>query len=455
MINNDGQVKVTDFGIARAVNAETVTQTAAVFGTAAYVAPEQAQGDRVDGRTDIYALGCVLYEMLTSRQPFQADSPVALAYQHVSALPTPPSQLNPEVPDALEAIVLRAMAKNPDDRYADGREMNADLQRAVAGLPISAPPVIAYEQTQALDRTMVQPAYEEPYYEEEEYYEEEPRGRGWLIALLVLIVLAILGLGYLLLSDFFATEPVETALVPEVDGLPLVEAQNLVREAGFTPVLQEEQSEEVPENTVIRSEPAGGTEAEVGSEVTIVFAIGPDAVEVPSVAGLPEAQAQDLLRQAGLSIGPRQAEPSDTVPEGDVIRSEPEGGQLVPPGTEVSLVVSEGVGEQPLPNVVDATEDRATQELLNFCGNPPCASVVISREFDPTTPEGRVVSQDPAPGTEVVRGVTVRLVVSRGPEPEPEPTPTPEPPPPPSPTPPPPEPEPEPEPTPTPEPLLP
>jgi eukaryotic-like serine/threonine-protein kinase len=184
MLNNEGQVKVTDFGIARAVNAETMTQTAAVFGTAAYVAPEQAQGGRVDGRTDIYALGCVLYEMLTGRQPFQADSAVALAYQHVSANPTPPSQINPEVPPALEAVVLRAMAKNPDDRYADGREMHADLQRAVAGLPVAAPSVIAYEQTQALDRTRVVPAVEEPYYEEEEYY-EEPRGRGWLTALLV------------------------------------------------------------------------------------------------------------------------------------------------------------------------------------------------------------------------------------------------------------------------------
>jgi eukaryotic-like serine/threonine-protein kinase len=203
MVDTEGQVKVADFGIARAVNAETVTQTAAVFGTAAYVAPEQAQGAAVDGRTDIYALGCVLYEMLTGRQPFEADSAVGLAYQHVSTNPVPPSQVNPEVPPALEAVVLRAMAKNPDDRYADGREMNADLQRAVAGLPVAAPSVIAYEQTTALDRTMIAPPTypAEEYYEEEQYYEEPPRGRGALYALLALLVLAILVVAGLLIAS--------------------------------------------------------------------------------------------------------------------------------------------------------------------------------------------------------------------------------------------------------------
>ena len=427
MVNNDGQVKVTDFGIARAVNAETMTQTAAVFGTAAYVAPEQAQGEPVDGRTDIYALGCVLYEMLTGRQPFQADSAVALAYQHVSATPVPPSRLNPEVTPALEAIVLRAMAKNPDDRYANGREMHDDLQRAVAGLPVAAPEVVAYEQTRALDRTMVAPE-PEPYYEEEEYY-EEPRGRGWLVFLLVLIVLGIIVLAGYLLTDAFRSEEAETAVIPELNGQPLVDAQTALRDLGFTDIqLEDVETDEVEPNLVIDTLPPAGTDHPLDETVTIRWAVGPETVVVPPLAGLSEAEAQAALREANLSLGERSTEPSEDVPEGIVIRSEPQEGQTLPPGSPVALVVSSGQEEFAIPNVVSLAESDAISALQNSCSNPPCVQIVIAgREFSDTIAEGAVVRQDPASGTPANRGITVQLILSDGPEPEPEPTTEPEP----------------------------
>ena len=427
MVADDGQVKVTDFGIARAVTAETVTQTAAVLGTAAYIAPEQAQGERVDARTDVYALGCVLYEMLTGRQPFSGDSAVTLAYKHVSEAPRPPSELKPQVSPELEAVVLKAMAKDPRDRYQSAEEFFQDLQRAVGGMAVTAPltGTAAFPATQALTRQQPVVVEEERWVEEEE---PRRRGAGPGMVLLVLLVLAILALAAFLLSDVFRSEEVAELTVPDVTGESIDDAQRLLREAGFQTELEAREDPEVPPNTVITTDPPPGVSAEEGSLVLVVYSEGPPLEEVPNLEGVPENRAREQLTALGFTIGARLTETSADIAEGDVIRTEPAAGESVPVGEEVSLVVSEGVPTFSLPSVEGLTRTEAVDQLTNFCGSPPCVIVVEGDpEFSDEFAEDEVIRQAPEAGTEVSRGAEVTIIVSAGPEPEEEPSPSPSP----------------------------
>ncbi|HSK92241.1 MAG TPA: Stk1 family PASTA domain-containing Ser/Thr kinase [Euzebyales bacterium] len=440
MVSHEGEVKVTDFGIARAVNAETITETAAVFGTAAYVSPEQAQGETVDRRTDVYSLGCVLYELLAGQQPFHADSPVALAYQHVSAMPTPPSHLSEESTPELDAITLKAMAKHREDRYQTARDLNADLERARAGVPVTAPMAGAYAATQMIDngdQTMVSsraPSYtqsypEEEYYDDGPYDEEEPsRRRGWWIFLGILLLLALLGGAWYLVSTLTGDQT-EMAELPNVVGEQEEDAISRLAALGFTNVETEQVEQSgADEGEVVAQdpEPAEGEEIPVDTLITLTVNSGAPTVEVPDVVGQTRRQAADTLAEANLRVGDTSREESDEFEEGEVIRTEPEAGEEVEENSEVDLVISAGSNTVAVPDVVDRTQADAEERLATACEPEPCFEVTSSTEFSDDVQEGRVISQTPQAGAEVEIGSRVALVISRGPE-ETEPEPPPEP----------------------------
>ena len=422
MIADDGMVKVTDFGIARAMHTETVTQTAAVFGTAAYIAPEQAQGAQVDARTDVYALGCVLYEMLTGRQPFAADSAVALAYKHISEPAVPPTRLNPKVTAPMEAVVLKAMAKAPAERYATARAMADDISRVTQGQATAAtsPGAAYYAQTQALQRsepTVVAPPPTVTEYEVDDHRED----RTWAWLLLLVVLLGGLVAAYFL---FFQPDPQQLVEVPDVTGRNVERAQQILRREGFEPEVERESDPDAEENTVLRQSPEPGEEAEEGSTVVIVVSQGPELIEVPRLEGLAENEAVRAIQDAGLTVGERVGERSDEFRAGRVIRSDPPAGDEVEEGKRVDYVVSEGPATVVIPNVRGQNEDDARATLRNAsCETPPCLDVDTESQYSDDVPAGAAIGTSPAAGERVEYGSTVVLVLSQGPEPTEEPPP--------------------------------
>ena len=425
MVSNEGQVKVTDFGIARAVNAETVTQTAAVFGTAAYIAPEQAQGLEVDARTDVYSLGVVLYEMLTGRQPFSADSAVALAYKHVSEDPVRPSQINPEISPALEAVVLKAMAKNPANRYQDAREFHDDIVRAARGERVSAPPVLAYAPTEAIrtDRTVVAPA---PVAVTEVYDDERPGNRGFGYVALILLLLAFFAIAAFLIARFvLGPDPIDQIEVPNVVGQRAARAVERLESADFTTRIERVNDDEAPAGIVLATDPEPGTLADAGSLVVLEVSRGPETVEVPQLVGLTQGEANQLIQQSELSVGTPEQERSDEFEQGRIIRSDPEAGTEVERGTPVDYVVSAGPATVMIPDVRRMEESAARSALANSCSTPPCVTVSVVREYNDEYAEGQAIDTDPTRGERVDYGSEVVLIVSQGPEPQPSPEPPP------------------------------
>jgi len=413
MLTPPGETKVMDFGIARAIaGADTLTQTAAVLGTAAYLSPEQAQGKPVDARSDIYAVGCVLFEMLTAHPPFEGDSPVAIAYKHVRETPTPPSRFNGDVPKELDAVVLKCLAKNPDNRYQTTRELAEDLQRLSRGQPVMATPVLPGDPTEVVSRPV-----SETQVMRGVPPEEEERRKVWPIVLAALLVLAALvALGFFLFQ-LLRTPEAELVEVPTVIGDTRQEAEQKLRRAGFEVTVQREFNANFGRNIVFQQRPRGGTEAEEGSEVIIVVSRGEQQVTVPNVVGDPREQAEQRLRNNDLEVGLVTPREDDAEP-GTVLEQSPDPGERVDPGTEVNLVVSSGPGTVFVPNVVCDDKDDAEQAIESRGLNME----EVGEEFSLTCDEGTIARQDPEAGTEVERGSTVRVWESLGPEPEPSPT---------------------------------
>ncbi|MGC3995326.1 MAG: Stk1 family PASTA domain-containing Ser/Thr kinase [Propionicimonas sp.] len=421
MLTSTGQVKVMDFGIARAVadTSATMTQTAAVIGTAQYLSPEQARGETVDSRSDIYSAGCLLYELLVGRPPFQGDSPVSVAYQHVREAPVPPSHLDPEITPAMDAITLKALAKDPADRYQTAAAMRADIGRLLAGQAVAATvPVVAAVPlavpASAGDATAVlQPAEHTATRAVED---EEPRRRWGLMAFLVALVLLAAGIGIYFMVN---ANRVETVAVPNVVNRLTADAEQVLTDAKLQPV--EEQVNGADDETVgrvIAQSVAAETSVPVGTEVTITINVGPSKGTVPQgIIGMDVDDAKKLLEDnsfTNVQTAPSPTESSDDTAN-EVLSVDPGEGTKITLDTAITLYYA--TGKSKLPQVIGFTESAARSML----GNAGFSNVTVKYE-ESTQTAGTVISQSPDALTMVKRTAKITLTIATAPSPSATPT---------------------------------
>ena len=428
IVDDDGRAKVTDFGIARA-GASDMTQTGSILGTAQYLSPEQAQGHAVGARSDLYSIGIILYELLTGRVPFEAESAITIALKQVSEAPVPPSELNARVTPELESVVLRALAKEPRERFADADEFIAALDAAASRIPSPRAIAAAEAAAAALPAAAVMaggvmaarpppPAAPPPpppnpptgvYPVIEERREQivapplppvGPAGPAarkrwhWIL----LGALALIGL-ILLLFSVLSPKRVQ---VPNVVSSSVSVATTRLQSDGFDVVTVRDNSDK-PRNTVIGQEPAGGTTVDEGARVTITVSEGRPLVNVPDVVGDGRLQARRTLISAGFKVQETRAA-SSSVAEGRVISQSPDGDSVKESGGVVKIEISSGPERVVVPSVVGRTTEQARSALDAF-------KVVVEEKEDDEADAGTVIAQDPARG-QAARGSTVRLTVA-------------------------------------------
>ncbi|WP_072805787.1 Stk1 family PASTA domain-containing Ser/Thr kinase [Rhodococcoides yunnanense] len=417
MINNAGAVKVMDFGIARAIadSSSPMTQTAAVIGTAQYLSPEQARGEQVDARSDVYSLGCVLFEILTGEPPFKGDSPVAVAYQHVREDPQLPSRVNPSIPRELDSIILKAMAKNPANRYQTAAEMRTDLVRVLGGQRPSAPTVMNDEDRTTILGTM---DTRQPQTHSADTSaaaattrhsdgEDPPKRRGLRIALLALAAVVVVGIvGAFLLSLGPSTDRVT---VPTVANLDSAEAVSTLQDLGLRVNVQDKPDPTVPTGKVIGSQPAGGTEVDSPSNVNLDVSTGPEQVQVPQLGGKTQQQAAQALSDVGLELDGTVGRATSTPENLDkVVEQNPSTGVGITVGSAVRVTLGSGPAQVRVPNVV-GQQIEVAQPNVEGAGFK-----VRIENIDSGQPVGQVVSTTPAGGSNATEGDTVTLQVSNG-----------------------------------------
>jgi eukaryotic-like serine/threonine-protein kinase len=412
MVTRNGDIKVMDFGIARAMSdaQATMTQTAQVIGTAQYLSPEQARGDRVDARSDLYSAGCLLYELLTGRPPFTGDSPVAIAYQHVRENPVPPSRVDPDVPPWADAIVLKAMAKSPADRYQSAAEMRADLQRAASGMPVSAPTTRLdnYPRTQRMGTgAMMAGTTQIPSVDDYDYpggdYDRGGRGGGarrwvpWILGL-VLVIGVVAGVAYYLLAGGG-----KTYAVPLVDNEPVAMAQAQIKAAHLRSTVIDQASASVNKGLVIKSSPVQGNNVAANTLVTLYVSTGAAPVAVPNVEGKQQSAAETTLQNDGFAVVIQQ-DTTSAEPAGTVVSQNPIGGTTVAPGSKVTLSVS---GAASVPNVVGLSQASATTSLES-AGFKVNVETVAGQNG---TAAGDVWQQNPTASSTAAPGSSVTILV--------------------------------------------
>jgi serine/threonine-protein kinase len=415
MITPDGSVKVMDFGIARAVaqSTATVTQTAAVMGTAQYLSPEQARGEKVDARSDLYSAGVVLYELLTGQPPFQGDSPVAVAYQHVREDAAPPSDIESDLPGDVDAVVMKALAKNPANRYQTAGEMTDDLGRLLTGRRVLATPLLR----ETAPRPAPPPRRVRP--------ERHPRRRLTRGRVLLAVVLLLLAAGAVTGGLLLARSPNSTdakVQVPPVQGMTLTTAEHTIRALGLAVGKTTAQRDPAKPNTVLSSNPAPGTKLDRKAAVGLTYSSGPGTVKIPpKVIGETGAEAAKLLQSLGVNTrfalvqSPQQA-------VGTVSGTSPIPGATVEVTPEVVVTINVVNNDTTVPNLNGFTAGVA-ENLLATAGLQ--ANVV--QQDSQTVTDGYVFDQSTPAQQTVARGTVITITVSHNVKPSPTPTPKPKP----------------------------
>ena len=422
MLTQTGQVKVMDFGIARALasGASTMTQTSAVIGTAQYLSPEQARGEPVDARSDVYATGCVLYELLCGHPPFVGDSPVSVAYQHVREDAKPPSESNRDVTPPIDAIVLKALAKNPLNRYQSAGEMRADLLRAAAGRPVYAEPVMREDQMAGATATLGHAGPPTRHIPARVGDTRRRRTSGWAIA--ALVALAVLAVVALTAGLIVASQPKQTT-VPNLVGQSRNQAEALLRSANLKSEATPQSGTTCPPDRVLTQSPAATSRVEVDSSVTYTYCTGPGQTTVPQILGVTQANAEQQLTAAKLKAKIEQIDSEK--PAGTVVEVNPPVGTQVREGSEVTLKISKG-NRKLVPNVSGL--GYSVGEAKAVLANNGFTNVeAVDQNTDDPNLDGKVLNQEPRADTPRDPKLRVRIFVGKFNQPEPTDTPSPAP----------------------------
>ncbi|MDY4491704.1 Stk1 family PASTA domain-containing Ser/Thr kinase [Schaalia hyovaginalis] len=430
MLTADGKVKVMDFGIARALSDSqaTMTQTNAVVGTAQYLSPEQARGEQVDARSDLYSTGVVLFELLTGRPPFTGDSAVAVAYQHVQQLAPTPSAITPDVPEPLDRVVLKALAKNREDRYSSAGSMLADLMRATRGGRVNAPETAVWADTRTMpapaEQTATLPAAPAfapvqsptstvPSLKADEVEQpEKGRKKMWIVLGVILAALLIVGGVWYALARSQPTA--EMVAVPDnLVGMSEADAKAAVESVGLVFVVSDKTvaSEELAEGMVAEVDPPSGERVEVGTTVTAKLSSGSDSVVIPEITNMTPEAAQEAVEALGLvwELDANKVD-SDSVEEGKIAKVNPSVGKKVKKGSTVKGTVSSGKKTVTVPDLTGMTQDQAREYLTQVglqVGN-------VQTSDDPSQSAGKILSSSPAAGETLNKGESVSITVASG-----------------------------------------
>jgi eukaryotic-like serine/threonine-protein kinase len=396
LIDGDGRARVADFGIARAGSSE-ITQTGSVMGTAQYLSPEQAQGKDVTPQSDIYSTGVVLYEALTGVVPFEADSPVAVALKQVQETPRRPSALNPDVPPALDAVTMRALAKEPEQRFEDASAFIKALDDAEAH-----PDTPRKEDTATYAAVNPDGSYSDQRPPGDDGLDDarRPKRRWWRWLLLALLVAAVAG------GVAYALTRPDQVTVPNVTRQTLPAATEILQGRGFD-VDTMLVTNGATRDTVLEQDPLPGDKADEGSTIKLTVSSGPGTVQIPDVAGLTEKDAAKRLKDAGFQVTSEVAF-SETVPKGRVIGTEPAAATGVESGSTVNILVSQGSNRITVPSVIGLQSDAAVTRVEDAG-----LTAQIQQRDDPAAP-GKVVAQTPTAGQQAKKGAQVTIFVSTG-----------------------------------------